>query len=336
MLNIALIGCGRIGRMHGALVHAHRDARLAVVHDPVAAAAQALAAETGATVADSAGAVFADPGVDAVIVASVTATHADYIEQAVAAGKPVLCEKPIDLDIRRVEACRTAIAGTDVPVQIGFNRRFDPGHQALRAAVAAGEVGRLVQLLVTSRDPEPPSDEYLLGAGGMIRDMTIHDFDLARYVLGGDEVVEVFAHAGALIDPERGARLDEVDCAMILMRTASGAQVLINNARQAPYGYDQRLEAVGPQGMLQSTNRTPHGLTRFTADATAAGAGYEPFFIERYAQAFRAQLDSFLQTARTGGDAEVGFEDGRRALLLAEAAYASLQQGRAVAVEAAP
>jgi len=334
VLNIALIGCGRIGRMHGALVHAHKDARLAVVHDPVAAAAQALADETGAKVADSAEAVFADAGVDAVIVASVRATHADYIEKAVAAGKPVLCEKPIDLDITRVEACRAAIAGCDVPVQIGFNRRFDPGHRALREAVAEGELGGLVQLLVTSRDPEPPSDAYLTGAGGMIRDMTIHDFDLARYVLGEDEVVEVFANAGALIDPDRGARLNEVDCAMISMRTASGAQVLTNNARQAPYGYDQRLEAVGPKGMLQSTNRTPHGLARFTAGTTAAGEGYQPFFIERYEQAFRAQLDSFLETARTGRKAEVSFEDGRRALLLAEAAYASLAGRCAVAVDA--
>lgn len=333
MLNVALLGCGRIGRMHADLIDSHEQSRLAAVYDPMAQAARAVAGKTQAWVADTPADIFSSDEVDAVVVASVTSTHADFIEQAVKAGKPVLCEKPIDLDIERVRACRAAIAGSSVPVQIGFNRRFDPGHSAMRAAIDAGEIGKLVQLLITSRDPEPPSDGYLTGAGGMMRDMTIHDFDLARFLLGDDEPVEVFAYAAPLIDPARGKRLNEVDCAMILMRSALGRQVLINNARQAPYGYDQRLEAHGDQGMVQSINRMPHGMQKFTAEGTGISAPFEPFFIERYTHAFENQLNAFITTVIDKTQPKVGFDDGMRALLLAEAAYTSLETGCAVAVE---
>lgn len=334
MLNIALIGCGRIGRWHADLVHANPRSRLAVVHDTVADAAGAVAEHTGARVAESLDALFADAGVDAVIVASVTDTHADFIERSVAAGKPVLCEKPIDLDIARVRACRTAIAGTSIPVQIGFNRRFDPGHRALREALAAGEIGGLYQLMIISRDPAPPGRDYIKSAGGLMRDMTIHDFDLARFFLGDDEVIEVFAYADALVDPSLGPDLGDVDCTMIVMRTRSGRQVLINNARRATYGYDQRIEALGDSGMLQSTNRSPHGLTRFGASGTAIGQPYETFFIERYTEAFKAQLDAFLDVLENGTEPQVSFDDGMRALMLAEAAYVALDSGGAAAVEA--
>lgn len=333
MLNIALLGCGRIGRMHADLIERHEKSRLAAVYDPVAGAAEAIAGKTQAWVAETPADIFDSNEIEAVVVASVTSTHADFIEQAVKAGKPVLCEKPIDLDIKRVWACRAAIADSKVPVQIGFNRRFDPGHAAVRTAIDAGEIGKLVQILITSRDPEPPSDEYLTGAGGMMRDMTIHDFDLARFLLGKDEPVEVFAHAAPLIDPPRGERLHEVDCAMIVMRSMQGRQVFINNARQAPYGYDQRLEVHGDQGMLQSTNRTPHGLQKFTANGTSLGQPFEPFFIERYTQAFESQLNSFIKTVIDKSPPQVSFDDGMRALLLAEAAYASLKKGCAVAVD---
>lgn len=327
MLNIALIGCGRIGRMHAEIVAAHARSRLHSLHDVNAEAADALAEATGAARADSPEAIFADPEVDAVIVASVTATHADYIEAAVAAGKPVLCEKPIDLDIARVRACEAAIAGSDVPVQIGFNRRFDPGHSALRDAVKAGEIGKLVQLIVTSRDPFPPGQEYLVGAGGMIRDMTIHDFDLARFMLGEDEPVEVWATGAPLIDPKL-SDINEIDCAMIVMKTAAGRQVLLNNARQAPYGYDQRVEAVGSDGMLQSANRTAHGLLRFGATGTAVQTPYLDFFIERYREAFVRQLDGFLDLVAGQAPDVPRFDDGLKALVLAEAAYRALASGK--------
>ncbi len=331
MVRFGLIGCGRIGRMHAATIQASRSGSLSIVNDVMEASARALGDTYGADICTNVAEVFGSDKVDAVLIASSTATHAEYIEMAVDAGKPVFCEKPIDLDIARVKACRDKIAGRGVPIQIGFNRRFDPGHSALRQAIVAGEIGQTLQIIITSRDPFMPSQEYLEVAGGMIRDMSIHDFDLARFLLIDDEPTEVFAVAGALIDPSLKA-MNEVDCAMITMKTAAGRQVVINNARQASYGYDQRLEVLGSDGMLQSCNRRPHELQRFNGKTTGAGEPYLNFFIERYKDAFELQLLSFIEAVETAAAPKVSFDDGLAALLLAEAAYESLKTGKSVAV----
>ena len=332
MIRLAVLGCGRIGRMHAANIAAHPRATLAMVHDIHAPAADAVAAEHGVP-AGSADDAFG-PGMDAVLVATATETHADFIERAVAAGKPILCEKPIDLDPARVARCAEAIAGGAVPVQIGFNRRFDPGHRAARDALRAGEIGELQQVVITSRDPAMPPRDYYAAAGGLMRDMTIHDFDLARFMLGA-EPVEVFAIGGRRTDPALMAELNDHDSAMIVMRTADGVQCHINNARCAVYGYDQRVELLGDAGMLVSGNRKPHEMRRYTAAQSEAAAPYEFFFAERYAEAFRAQLDAFFDSIETGTAVQAGFDDGHRALLLAEAAYRSLREGRMVRVEEA-
>jgi myo-inositol 2-dehydrogenase/D-chiro-inositol 1-dehydrogenase len=270
--------------------------------------------------------------IEAVLIASSTDTHADLIEASARAGKAVFCEKPIDLSIERVRRCAEAIEAFDVPIQIGFNRRFDPGHRAAREALEAGDIGELHQVLITSRDPEIPPRAYLEAAGGLLRDMTIHDFDLARYMLGEDPV-EVFAIAAALGNPQLGAELGEVDSAMITLRTASGRMCHINNSRSAVYGYDQRVELLGDKGMLVSDNRRPHELKRFGAHKTRAGTPYQYFFVERYAEAFVAELDAFLAAIKSGGPCAVAFEDGWRALQLAEAAYESIRTGSMMAVE---
>lgn len=331
MLRIAVLGCGRIGRMHAANVTRHPRASLAMVYDVHSPSAAALAESEGAHVARSAGEVLDSAEVDAVLIATATPTHADYIEMAVEAGKAALCEKPIDLDLARVDACKARIAGSSVPVQIGFNRRFDPGHRAARDAVVAGDVGDLHQVVITSRDPELPSRAYLEAAGGLFRDMTIHDFDLARFMLG-EEPVEVFAVAGALIDPALGAALDEVDSAMFILRTASGRQCHINNSRTAVYGYDQRVELMGSAGMVVSGNRKPHEMRRYSPKTVEGAEPYQLFFVERYGEAFMAELDAFVDAVEKGAEPEVGFEDGRRALVLAEAAYVSFRERRLVPV----
>ena len=331
MLGVAVLGCGRIGRMHAANVAAHPGARLARVYDIDAPAAEAVARELGSTAAASAEDVFTDPEVEAVLIATVTDTHADFIEAGVAARKPVLCEKPIDLDFARVERCAAAISGSDVPVQIGFNRRFDPGHRAARTALEAGEIGDLHQVIITSRDPGMPPRSYYETAGGLLRDMTIHDFDLARFLLG-EEPVEVFAVAGGLVDPGLMDELSDHDTAMIVMRTASGKQCHINNSRASTYGYDQRVELLGSDGMVTSENRHPHGLRRFGSRGTGAAEPFEHFFVERYREAFVAEIDAFIASIRDGTPPQVGFEDGRRALMLAEAAYRSIAEKRLVAV----
>lgn len=331
MLRIAVLGCGRIGRMHAANVAAHPRARLATVFDVHRPSAEEVASANGISAAESADAVFEASDVDAILVATATNTHADYIERAVAAGKPVLCEKPIDLSLARVNACAEKIAGKGVPVQIGFNRRFDPGHRAARDAMLAGEIGELHQVIITSRDPGMPPRAYYEVAGGLFRDMTIHDFDLARFMLG-EEPEEVFAIGGRMIDPALMEELGDFDTAMVIMRTASGKQCHINNSRTSTYGYDQRVELLGTKGMVISDNRRPHELRRFSASTTEAAEPCLNFFIERYREAFDAEIGAFVDAVERGAPTEVGFEDGQKALVLAEAAMKSAAEGRTVRV----
>ncbi|MGE8106199.1 inositol 2-dehydrogenase [Allorhizobium sp. NPDC080224] len=331
MLRIAVLGCGRIGQMHAANIARHPRAELAAVFDVHRPSAEKVAAAQGVSAAQSAEEIFASSSVDAVLIATATPTHADYIEMAVAAGKAVLCEKPIDLNLDRVNACAAKIGQTKVPIQLGFNRRYDPGHSAARAAMLAGEIGELHQVIITSRDPSLPPRAYLEAAGGLFRDMTIHDFDLARFMLG-EEPTEVFALANALIDPALGAELNEVDSAMFILRTASGKQCHINNSRTAVYGYDQRVELMGSNGMLISDNRKPHELRRFSGAAVEASQPYQFFFLERYLEAFMAEIDGFVDCVEKGASPLASFEDGRRALILAEAAYKSMKEHRLVRV----
>lgn len=328
MVRFALFGCGRIGRMHAGLIAAHPRAGLAWAYDVHRPSAEAVAAQHGCRVADTVGQALADPAVDAVLIASSTDTHVELITEAAKAGKAVLCEKPIDLDIARVEACWAEIGSLDPVVQIGFNRRFDPSFAAIRSAIDADEIGEVRQVIITSRDPDIPPDDYMKVAGGLLRDMTIHDFDLARFFLG-EEPVQVAAFADALID-QRVRDLGEHDTAMILLRTASGRQCCITNYRRAVYGYDQRVEVVGERGMLQAGNRRATTVERWTAGHTAALDPLLHFFIERYREAYQAEIDAFVAAVADRTGVQVGFEDGRRALQLADAAYRSLRSGQVV------
>ena len=331
MIRIAVLGCGRIGVMHAANIAAHPRARLAGVQDINVAAAEKTAAATGAPVFASAAEIFASPDVDAVLIATATDTHADLLEQSVAAGKPVLCEKPIDLSLARVNRCAEKIRGTKLPIQIGFVRRFDPGHRAVHNAVRAGEIGELHQVLVTSRDPGLAPEAYLKVSGGILRDMTIHDFDMARFILG-EEPETVFAVGARLVDPALMQRLGDHDTITVVMTTASGKQALIMNSREALYGYDQRVEAFGSKGMAVSENRRPHLMLMSGKGFTDRAAPLLDFFIERYREAFDAEIDAFVDAIEKERPADVGFEDGRRALTLAEAAIKSIGEGRAVKV----
>ncbi len=332
MIRIAVLGCGRIGVMHAANIASHPRAGLAGVFDIHAPAAAGVAAKTGARVFASAEAVFASDEVDAVLIATATDTHADLIEMAVAAGKPVLCEKPTDLSLERVNRCATVIAGTKVPVQLGFVRRFDPGHAAVRKAIAAGEIGELHQVVITSRDPAMPPPAYAAVSGGILRDMTIHDLDMARFILG-EEVAEVFATGSRLVDPALMEKLGDYDTVAVVLTTASGKQAVITNSRQAVYGYDQRVEALGTRGMALSENRRAHAMTLHTAGFTDRAEPLLDFFIERYREAFDAEIAAFVEAVEAGQPPVVGFEDGRMALVLAEAALKSIAEGRVVRVE---
>ena len=331
MLNIAVLGCGRIGKMHAENIAAHPRARLTGVFDVHAPAAADIAGRLGVTNHTSAAEVFSAADVDAVLIATSTATHVDFIEQGVAAGKAILCEKPIDLSLERVNACAKTVAGATRPIMIGFCRRFDPGHRAARKAMLDGEIGDLHQLVITSRDPGMAPDAYIEVSGGIFRDMTIHDLDLARYMLG-EEVEAVSAHGSRLVDPALMERCGDYDTIVITLLTASGRQAIINNSRQAAYGYDQRVELFGNKGMVISDNHRENHMRRFSAAATDISAPLQHFFIERYREAFIAEIDNFIDAAEGTAPLDVTFEDGHRALVLAEAAGRSVAEGRTVKV----
>lgn len=328
MLRFALFGAGRIGRLHADTLSRHPAAQLAYVYDVHRPSAEQVAGLHGARVATDVAEALADPAVDAVLIASSTDTHVDLLEQAVKADKAVLCEKPIDLDFARVQACRQQLEGTDRPIQIGFNRRFDPGHLALREALQAGEIGNLEQLIITSRDPGLPSLDYLRSSGGLFRDMLIHDFDMARFILG-EEPVKLCAYGSALVAPEV-AEVGDIDSVMVILETASGRLCHINGSRRACYGYDQRIEALGSRGMLVSGNRHRTPLERYSDNSAAAREPLMNFFIDRYEEAYRAQVGAFVTAVEQGAAIQPSFEDGYQAQRLAEAAIESLRSGASV------
>jgi myo-inositol 2-dehydrogenase/D-chiro-inositol 1-dehydrogenase len=330
MLEFALFGAGRIGTLHARNLAANPHAKLVCVCDVVGEKARELAAKVNAKVAPDPDSVFADAAVDAVVIGTSTATHVDLMTAAARAGKAVLCEKPIDLDLARVNRCRDEIAGLSVPIQIGFNRRHDPHHRAVRDAVRDGAVGDVEMVVVTSRDGGLSPMEFIMESGGLFRDMTIHDFDMVRFILG-EEVVVVSTMASVLIDPALAAA-GHVDTAMIVMRAESGALCHINNSRRAVYGYDQRVEVFGRRGMVRSDNLWPTSVERYGAASTAVRDPLLDIFISRYAESYARQLDDFIDAVEDGREPSVTFEDGRRALILAVAAEESLAAGRPVPV----
>jgi len=324
MIDAALFGAGLIGSVHARNLARHPGVNLRAIVDPRRDAAGRIAAETGAEIADTAK-VMNDPSIKAVVIASATRTHADLIIEAAAKGKAIFCEKPIDLDIARTDECLAAVEKAGVPLQIGFNRRFDPSFAAVKKRIDAGEIGAVEQVIITSRDPEPESEEALAGGGGVFREMTIHDFDMARFLLG-EEPVELFATGSSLVLPYYG-KLGDYDTAMFILRTASGRQCHINNSVRAVYGYDQRIEVHGARGMLQAGNRTPTSVS-LSGEAGIAADRPLYFFVERYAESYQAELDHFIQSVAAGRTPAVGAADGRKAMILCEAALASAKSGR--------
>lgn len=331
MYRFGILGTGRIGDMHAEIVASQPDAAVTWCFDVDESRAAATAKKVAGQATTDVDRVLEADDVDAVLIASPTNTHVEMILRSAEAGKPILCEKPIDVDINKVEECREKLKAFDVPIQLGFNRRYDPSHRAVQQAVAAGEIGPLELLVITSRDPGPPPPRPILEAcGGLFRDTTIHDFDMARFVMG-EEPVEVYAMAANRVDPVF-AELNDVDTAMIVMRGASGALCHINNSRRTNYGYDQRVEAFGGLGMVRSNNMRPTEMTRYSGDGTARRDELLYFFIERYRAAYEGEIRDFIDQLAARAAPNVTFEDGRRALLLAEAAIRSFRENRPVQV----
>jgi myo-inositol 2-dehydrogenase/D-chiro-inositol 1-dehydrogenase len=328
MINFALLGAGRIGSIHGGNVLRHRGAKLKALYDPFAENADRLSEELNCDQLDPEQ-IFSDPGIDAVLICSATNTHADLIEQAVASGKHVFCEKPIDLSLSRVRECCANVAATDRKALVAFNRRFDSNFQLLKQQCNQGIVGDVEMVSIISKDPSPPPVDYIKISGGLFRDMTIHDFDMARFILS-EEITEVSAQASCLVDPEIG-KAGDIDSAMITLKTASGKLAQIVNSRRASYGYDQRIEIHGSKGMLEARNVNESTVTSHT-ETGVNGPKPLHFFLERYEAAYRAELDTFIRSLNDETVSFPSMQDGLQALLIAEAAMLSYQQGRSVKI----
>lgn len=326
MIRVGLLGAGRIAGVHATAITAHNGSTLAAVSDYYPETAQRLALEYG-TQARNTEEIIADPSIDAVLIATSTDTHSDLIEAATAAGKAVLCEKPVDLSLDRARECQAQTAGSGQPIMIGFNRRFDSNFQAMQAALAAGEVGKPEMLSITSFDPAPPPVDYIKVSGGLFRDMMIHDFDMANFMMG-TAPVSLMAVGSSLIDPQIGAAGD-VDTAVVTMTYSDGRIAVIRNSRRAAYGYDQRVEVLGSEGMLQGENVLENTIVKANAHGVT-GAKPVHFFLERYMQSYRTEWDAFVRALSEGGPLPTTLEDGIMSLAMAEAATRSAQSGQPV------
>jgi myo-inositol 2-dehydrogenase / D-chiro-inositol 1-dehydrogenase len=329
-VRVGVIGVGRIGRMHAELLARQvAGASVAMVHDAFADAAEGAGDELGVPVAGNVEELLASPDVDAVAICASTETHADLLVAAARAGKPAFCEKPISLDLPEVDRALAAIAEAGIAVQIGFNRRFDPAHESVARAVADGTIGEVRLVRISSRDPAPPPLEYVRGSGGIFLDMTIHDFDMARYVTGS-EVIEVFACGAVRVDPAF-ADAGDVDTAVVTLTHENGCLTVIDNSRETAYGYDQRVEAFGALGMAASENPLAHtGIVR-TASGTNAPT-LPHFFLDRYVPSYVREWEAFVAAVRDGRQPPVTAADGRAPLVIGLAAWRSLREGRPVKV----
>ena len=330
MLNIGIIGAGRIGKVHLQSVTRYvTDAKVIALADPfMNAETEEWARSLGvAKLTRDYKEILADPEVDAVFICSSTDTHSAISLEAIAAGKHIFCEKPVDHDLGKIKAVMQALEGSNVKYQVGFNRRFDHNFAAAREAVAKGRIGELAVLKITSRDPGAPPVDYIKVSGGIFLDMTIHDFDMVRFI-SGEEVAEVYAAGGVTVDPAIGEAGD-IDTAVVTLRLESGALAVIDNCRRASYGYDQRLEAFGSKGQVAISNDTASSAVVSDANGVTAEKPLY-FFLERYMQAYAAEVEAFVAAVRDDALVPVGIDAGLQSVLIGVAAKKSLELGRPV------
>jgi myo-inositol 2-dehydrogenase/D-chiro-inositol 1-dehydrogenase len=328
-INVGVIGAGRIGKLHAEhLAYRVPNANVIAIADIRLEAAQKCATELQIPSAvQDYREIMENPGIEAVVICSSTDTHAQMIEEAAAAGKHIFCEKPIDFDLARIDKALKAVDKAGVKLQVGFNRRFDPNFKRVREMVAAGKIGTPHILRITSRDPAPPPIEYIKVSGGIFLDMTIHDFDMARYLIGS-EVSEIYAAGGVMVDPEIG-KAGDVDTAVITLRFANGVIGTIDNSRKAVYGYDQRVEVFGSAGMVAISNNTPDTAVYSNAEGVHSSLLLF-FFVERYTDSYIAEMRAFVECIQQDKTPPVTGVDGRIPVVMGYAARKSYQENRPV------
>ena len=325
-VRFGVLGAGRIGQVHARAIASVEGADLVAIAEPVDAAAKAAQARFGCELR-TIDQIAASDDIDAAVICTPTDTHADLIEQFARAGKAVFCEKPVDLNVDRVKQALATVEAEGATLMVGFNRRFDPDFMAVKAAIDAGRIGAVEMVTITSRDPGAPPYDYIKVSGGIFRDMTIHDFDMARWLLG-EEVETVTAQASVLTDPKIG-ELGDYDSVNVILRTASGKQCVITNSRRASYGYDQRIEVLGSAGSVSAENHREANI-EIANDGGYTRPPLLNFFMIRYIAAYANEIAAFVAAVAEGAATPTTGLDGLRALELAEAALASAQTGQAV------
>jgi myo-inositol 2-dehydrogenase/D-chiro-inositol 1-dehydrogenase len=328
-LRFGIIGAGRIGRLHAEnLANCLPGAEVLSIADVNLQAAQETAARLKIpTVTADYREILDEAAIDAVVICSSTNTHTQIIQESAAAGKHIFCEKPIDYDLKRIDETLAAVAKAGVQLQVGFNRRFDPNFRKVHELVAAGKIGNPQVLRITSRDPAPPPVEYIKISGGIFLDMTIHDFDMARYLMGS-EVTEIFAAGGVMVDPKIGEAGD-IDTAVITLWFENGAIGSIDNSRQAVYGYDQRVEVFGSEGMVSVSNNTPDTHVYSGREGVSSSRPLY-FFLERYTASYLAEMQEFIDCVKNDATPPVCGIDGRIPVVMGLAARKSYQEHRPV------
>ena len=331
MINIALFGLGRIGVMHAQNIYLNNNCSLQYVFDIDQVLAKKIAKKFNSISIKNTRIAYTDKNVDVIFITTPTSTHIKYIMEAVKFKKTIFCEKPLDLNIKKINQCKKFIKKYNPKIQVGFNRRYDPGHYALKKSIQIGEIGKLEKIIITSRDPAPPSMAYLKVSGGIFRDMTIHDFDLIRFYLGNDEVKEIFATTTNLSDL-RIKKINDYELAMCLIKSEKGVICMINNSRHCSYGYDQRVEVFGSKGMVISGNRRDYASEKFLGSKTAIKRPLLNFFIDRYEKAYQLQLNDLVYLVQKRKNPRASFEEGRKAIIIANAAYKSLKFNKVVKI----
>ena len=332
MINVALFGLGRIGQMHGENLHAHKKFNLKYTFDINKNLSKKISSKFNAVSIDNPKIAFQDKSIDIIFIASSTPTHIKLINEATKNKKIVFCEKPLDLDIKKINSCKKIIKKFNPKIQLGFNRRYDPGHNSIKKDLKSGVIGTLEKIIITSRDPAPPPINYLKVSGGIFKDMMIHDFDLARFYLRNDELDSIYS-IGSNISDKRFNVIKDYELASCVLKSKKGVQCIITNSRHCSFGYDQRVELFGSKGMLISGNKNENEAQTYTKNNTSQKKPLMNFFIDRYVDAYKLQLDELASYTLKRKKPISSFEDGRRALIIANAALESLKRKRQIKIK---
>ena len=323
MIDIALFGLGRIGIMHGKNLMRNREFNLKYIYDIDKNLSKKYSKILKSIAVNSPSEIFKDKDIKAIFIASTTSTHIKLILEGVKNKKTIFCEKPLDLSIKKINECKKIIKKFNPKIQLGFNRRYDPGHFKLKQELTKGKIGKLEKIIITSRDPAPPSIKYLKESGGIFRDMMIHDFDLVRFYLEKDEPLKLIA-SGSNISDKRFIKIKDYELASCIINSKSGVQVIITNSRHCSFGYDQRVELFGSKGMIISENKRENETSLYSSNSTSSKSPLLNFFIERYKDAYKNQLYDFSKFIKKNIRPLAQFEEGRRALIMANAANKSI------------